>query len=508
MSVKYKNSSEPDLKKIVRFFDRNVSRYIFLVIDDERILNYLIITIQVDLRGKKKRIRKLELTEKEPSVYRQVKNFVAGKKSDGLIVTGLNPLIYKYNHECLDLLNKSRDAFKKFGLPIAFIVNTDNLSKIINGASDFYQLRDLPDFHFKSLATPVSIFANMPFQYRDKMADSDLKAVLLEVQLEILKKKQTLDKDLLNSIVVPLLEIYIAGSHYEKMKTLFNDYLKGNEDKIKNRKVLQDYYLKIIEIEKVPVYPEEGKKYFEDLIEARRDYIQAGEWNRAAEITFDLERYLTLHGFLPLFMELLQELDIAKMSNQHQVVTYGQMGTLYFHFGEYDKSMSLHKKAYEIAENINDNLSVAAALLEIGTIYKAKRNYDEALRHYEKSLEVSEKIGDSLGLSHSLHQIGMIYEAKGRYDEALRNYEKSLEIKEKIGDIAGAAISRGQIGSIYFRKNDYPLALKFCLQTYPVLLKLESPTAEIVKRNILKIREQMPGEQFEEILKSFNVKLE
>lgn len=292
MSVKYKNSSEPGLKKIVRFFDRDVSRYIFLVSDDERILNYLIIKIQVDLRGKKKRIRKLELTEKEPSVYRQVKNFVAGKKSDGLIVTGLNPLIYKYNHECLDLLNKSRDAFKKFGLPIAFIVNTDILSKVINGASDFYQLRDLPDFHIEGPGIQERDLVNIPSRYWGQIPDSDLKAGLLEEQLEILKKEQTIDRGLLNSIVVPLLEIYIAGSHTKKMKALFNDYLKGNEAKIKNRKVLHDYYLKLIETGKIPVSPGEGKKSLGDLVETRRRCIQAGNWQWAAEITYALEKRL------------------------------------------------------------------------------------------------------------------------------------------------------------------------------------------------------------------------
>jgi hypothetical protein len=290
--VKYKNNSKPGIEKILRFFDRDVSRYIFLVSDDERILNYLIIKIQVGLRGGKKRVRKLALTEKEPSVYRQVENFVAGKKSDGLIVTGLNPLIYKYTHKCLDLLNKSRDAFKRFGLPIAFIVNTDILSKIINGASDFYQLRDLPDFHIEGPDIQERDLVNIPSRYWGQVPDSDLKAGLLEEQLEILKKEQTIDKDLLNSIVVPLLEIYTAGSHIKKMKALFKDYLKGNEAKIKNRKVLHDYYLKLIETGNLRAAARQGKKSLGDLFETRRRCILSGDWQRAAQITFALEKRL------------------------------------------------------------------------------------------------------------------------------------------------------------------------------------------------------------------------
>lgn len=467
--MKYKNSSGIDLKKIVRFFDQGVSRYIFLVIDDELTLSFLIKEILVNFIRKKKRIRILELTENERSVYRQVETFAAGEKSDGLIVTGLNLLIYKYTHECLDLLNKSRDAFKKFGLPIVFIVNTDNLSRIVNGASDFYQLRDLPDFHFKAPAGPErKEFLTVDFSYEGRIPDGDLKAGLLEKQLEIAKKKQRIDNNVLNNIVSPLLAIYIAGSHYKKMKALFNDYLQGNEDKIKNRKVLHYYYLKMVEVETLPMYPENERRYLEDLIENRWYCIQTGNWNRAAEITFDLEIYLTSHGYPQWSMGLLRELDLKKLNAANQMTTFGQLGNLYLKLGELDKSISLYKKAYEIAERNENTPNMAAAL----------------------------------------HQIGFAYWYKGRHDDALTHFEKSLEMNEKIGNTADAASSRAQMGRVYFEKKEYPIALKLSLRAYSVFLKLGSPKAENVKDNILLIRKQMPEEQFNNILESVDVKLD
>lgn len=42
---------------------------------------------------------------------------------------------------------------------------------------------------------------------------------------------------------------------------------------------------------------EGNKRDIADLIEARHHYLRAEEWDKAADATFDLKNYLTLHGF-------------------------------------------------------------------------------------------------------------------------------------------------------------------------------------------------------------------
>ena len=249
----------------------------------------------------------------------------------------------------------------------------------------------------------------------------------------------------------------------------------------------------------------EGKKYLENDIESRWHYLQAGEWDKAAEITFELEKYLTLHGFPQWSMELLRELEIARLNITNQLVTYGQIGNLYQHFGEYDNSINFYKKAYEIAKKSNDPRNSATALHQIGYIYQDQGRYNEALRQYEKGRKSFEEMGAQKGLAAALHQIGRIYEEKGDYDEALRQYQQSLEIAEKIGDIPGMALHIGQMGKVYLIKKEYPKALKLSLQSLMIFLELGSPKAEIVIRNILDIREHLPEEQFNALLKEFDL---
>ncbi len=410
---------------------------------------------------------------------------------------------------------------------------------------------------------------------------------------------------------------------------------------------------------------EEGKVLLDDLIEARWHYLQAGEWNKAAEITFSLEDYLSLRGYPQWAMELLQELDVDKLKGENQHTTHLELGNLYKNLGEYEKahthynmskevaekisdsigialslqgigmvyheqgrynkalnlyeksreilkktdakkqlsgilhqignvhylkgdyeaalkeyqksheirekiedikgvadslgqighiyfnkgdyskalkkfqesikiseklgdiktvSKSLHnigmiyqdkgeyeaaltyyQKSMEIKEKIGDIKGVSSSLHQIGIIYQYKGDYEVALTHYQKSLEIKEKIGDIRGVSLSLHQIGMIYQLKGDYEAALTHYQKSMEIKEKIGDIAGTASSMAQMGQVLSIKGQYKNALKLCIQSYLIFVKLESPNAKIVKGFIKNIREKLPEEQFNAILKEFNL---
>jgi tetratricopeptide (TPR) repeat protein len=212
---------------------------------------------------------------------------------------------------------------------------------------------------------------------------------------------------------------------------------------------------------------EEGKVDLYDHIEARWHYLQAGEWDKAADITFDLEKDLTLHGFPQWSMELLQELDIKKINARAQSVVYIRIGNLYINFGK----------------------------------------YENALSHYNKACEIAKKNNDSINESHSLHQVGNIYYLKGDYDEALKQYQKSMEIKEKIGDIYGLALSMGQMGSLYLQKKEFANALEFFIRALLIFTKIGSPYANQARKDIEKTRENLTEKQFNDILKKFKVEL-
>jgi len=290
---------------------------------------------------------------------------------------------------------------------------------------------------------------------------------------------------------------------------------------------------------------EKGEKYVVNELESRGHFLQAEEWDRAAELNHGMIEYLYMRGYSQLAFKLLAEISETNVSEKNRAVVYNDQGILYDHFDDYAEALKHFEKSLEIREKIKDIKGVADSMHNIGIVYQNKGDYDkalkqyeeslklrekiddiegisdsfhqigsyyyykedysEALKYYKKSLEIKEKLGDIKGISNSIHQIGNIHYLKDEYDEALNQYEKSLEIREKIGDIKGIAISFGQMGILYFKTEDYTRALKSFITAFLNFSKLDSPDKNQAKENILKMKQTIPGEQFNEILTDFNL---
>jgi tetratricopeptide (TPR) repeat protein len=184
------------------------------------------------------------------------------------------------------------------------------------------------------------------------------------------------------------------------------------------------------------------------------------------------------------------------------------IGIIYQNKGNYDAALKKHGKSLEIREKINDIRGVSESLYQIGMVYEKKGEYDAALKLYEMARNTFEKIGAIKEFSSSLHQIGNVYYYKGDYESALKLCERSLEIWEQIGYIPGVAISMGQMGNLYFQKKEFETALKYYIQAFLVFKKIGSPYTNQARKDIARTRKKLSGEQFNAILKKFNLKPE
>jgi tetratricopeptide (TPR) repeat protein len=347
---------------------------------------------------------------------------------------------------------------------------------------------------FTYLSKPQGLLLDILAIYRNPVPEPAIKAH--QVSMKKTDRGKLLDLSLLECIDAP-------GENLYYVHRLTAQYLLSQMEKaVENKYHLQaaQYYENLKD--------EEGKGYGEDYIEARWHYLQAGGWDKAAEITFSLEEYLTLHGFPQWSLELLQELELKNISDKHRAVAYHRIGTLYLDFGDYEKALSHYEKSLKIDEKQKNIKGVSSCLHQIGNIYYLKGDYDEALKQYQKAKETFEKIGDIKGVSSILHVIGLIYQEKGDYDEALKQYQKSMEIREKIGNIPGLALSMGQIGSLHFQKKEFAIALEFSIQAFLIFTKIGSPSANQARKEIAETRENLPEEQFHAILKKFELKPE
>jgi tetratricopeptide (TPR) repeat protein len=185
-----------------------------------------------------------------------------------------------------------------------------------------------------------------------------------------------------------------------------------------------------------------------------------------------------------------------------------QVGNVYFLKGEFDTALTHYQQSLTLNEKINDQRGAGYSLGQLGMIYQRKGQTGKALSHYKKSLDIFEKLGEQRGLSSGLHQLGRIYQDQGNLDKALEHYKKSLEIREKSADMPGMALGYGQLGILYFEKKEYEEALRSSVKAFVIFSKMNAPGLQLARKNILKVRDKLPGDKFEEILKEFNIQFE
>jgi tetratricopeptide (TPR) repeat protein len=201
--------------------------------------------------------------------------------------------------------------------------------------------------------------------------------------------------------------------------------------------------------------PEEREKpYLHQRIEARRHYLLACEWDRAAEITVELSSYLLDRGYLRGAMELLREMESKELAEKNRAEIHSRMGNIYFEYGEHDQALAQYAQALDIAGKIKDLKNSSRYMYQIGNVYFKTGDYDHALDQYRQALDT----GDPNGISNILNQTGIVYHIKGDHDAAFASVKQALEINEKNGDRLEAGRNLRQMGMFYYDKKDYDRA--------------------------------------------------
>ncbi|MCL5245604.1 tetratricopeptide repeat protein [Cellulophaga sp. 20_2_10] len=130
---------------------------------------------------------------------------------------------------------------------------------------------------------------------------------------------------------------------------------------------------------------------------------------------------------------------------------YNQLGRKYRKLSKYNKSIALHKKALEIANEVNNIEFRVYSLNMLGVAYRRIDAVRTALNYNQQALELAESIvepsaGLQRGMYVSLNSIGNLYHTLEQYNLAINRYEASLKLQQELGDTLGLAINNQNIG--------------------------------------------------------------
>jgi tetratricopeptide (TPR) repeat protein len=177
--------------------------------------------------------------------------------------------------------------------------------------------------------------------------------------------------------------------------------------------------------------------------------------------------------------------------------TFHQFGMIRQDQRRYEEAEKMYQASLKIEEELRNKRGIAYTLHNLGAIHQEQGRYEEVEKMYQRSLKLKEELEDKRGVANTLHQLGMIHQDQGRYEEAAKLYEESLKIREELEDKRGIAGSLGQMGRIFHAQGNYKDALRSYLHAFFIFNELNSPSKDLAKRDISKLKEEIGDSLFD-----------
>jgi tetratricopeptide (TPR) repeat protein len=196
-----------------------------------------------------------------------------------------------------------------------------------------------------------------------------------------------------------------------------------------------------------------GLNWVECLLEARAQYLAAGAFEQAREVTAQVSGFYISRG---LYNEV-ERLNVELFGQEKHPEPAVWVARVYLERADYGQARVWYQRALELAGDHNP-AAASLALHGLATIDLRQGKYGAAREKFEKSLEIDQQIGDRAGEAATWHQLGVIDLNQGEYGTAREKFEKSLEIDQQIGDRAGEAATWHQLGSIDLNQGKYGAA--------------------------------------------------
>lgn len=193
---------------------------------------------------------------------------------------------------------------------------------------------------------------------------------------------------------------------------------------------------------------------------------------------------------------LIEAANIFKNSKKAAVQgeeTLNIIGACHWNLGEYEKSLSFHRKAIRKCRALygENHKETAATYNDIGMVYWSNGNYKIAYRNMLKSLKIREKLGEGNeeDIADSYNSLGTLFLQMSRYSESLDYLLKSIDMLENtLGhEHHKTGIGYNNIGVTYFYLNEYEKAIDALKQSLAILEKLYSenhPSTALTISNI------------------------
>ncbi len=151
-----------------------------------------------------------------------------------------------------------------------------------------------------------------------------------------------------------------------------------------------------------------------------------------------------------------------------------QLGQTYTGTADHNQAFEIFSECLEYAKDINDESTIAIAMLNIGTYHLFLYQFTQATENYEKALKIVRKQDDKYNESKLLRSFGNLYFLQNDYEKAEEYYEESRILFVMLGDQREEGVALYNLGSVYIVSKDYHAAMSSYKESYDIFMKFEN----------------------------------
>lgn len=155
-----------------------------------------------------------------------------------------------------------------------------------------------------------------------------------------------------------------------------------------------------------------------------------------------------------LFLEsaAIESTDQLKLST-----AFRDLGWRYCDRNDFGTAMLRFQSALQIAENTQDPIQIAEALLAIGSIYQKFQGSNDAIQHFHRALEYAGKTQNNNLVARAYHELAKSKIAMKEYDEAITLAQYGLQLSN-ITEEGWKVQLQNDIGVCHMRQEQYKAA--------------------------------------------------
>jgi CHAT domain-containing protein len=228
---------------------------------------------------------------------------------------------------------------------------------------------------------------------------------------------------------------------------------------------IQENYEKAVQLTRASIRIDEKKASSSAPIHLPQTYYFLGQYlralNQSAEAMAAYQRSIDLGSKLA-----TQQLTVSQSLNEQAYILTEQ--------GDYGKALDKAESSYRLATNLNNQLLVAACLVEIARNQFALGKLTDAERTAKAAIELTVELAVSDPYGADLENTSRLilaytYRAQNRIPEALRQYEYTIAAYQKTGKQDEIAVAYNNAGYLYLTNHDYNKAQQYLEKAYPIL---------------------------------------